>query len=156
MSSPRYVIIADGDFGPMTSKTANSVIRYQPERVVAVLDRRLAGKTVESVLGFGGSIPVVGSIEEGLALGPDAVLIGIAPLGGRLPDEWRAWLAQALDHGCDLCSRFRRRAVYEIARGMGANVIAFGHTADDLCESLFRNILYTGRISSLPPVTGPR
>jgi len=102
MSSPRYLIIADGDFGPMTSKTANSVIRYQPERVVAVLDRRLAGQTVESVLGFGGAIPVVGSIEEGLALGPDAVLIGIAPLGGRLPDEWRAWLAQALDHGCDL------------------------------------------------------
>jgi uncharacterized NAD-dependent epimerase/dehydratase family protein len=86
----------------MTSKTANSVIRYQPERVVAVLDRRLGGQTVESVLGFGGAIPVVGSIEEGLALGPDAVLIGIAPLGGRLPDEWRAWLAQALDHGCDL------------------------------------------------------
>ena len=102
MSSPRYVIIADGDFGPMTSKTANSVIRYQPERVLAVLDRRFAGQTVESVLGFGGATPVVGSIEEGLALGPDAVLIGIAPLGGRLPDEWRSWLAQALDHGCDL------------------------------------------------------
>jgi D-glutamate N-acetyltransferase len=102
MASPRYLIIADGDFGPMTSKTANSVIRYQPERVVAVLDRRLAGKTVESVLGFGGAIPVVGSIEEGLAPGPDAVLIGIAPLGGRLPEEWRSWLAQALDRGCDL------------------------------------------------------
>jgi len=67
MASPGYLIIADGDFGPMTSKTANSVIRYQPERVVAVLDRRLAGQTVESVLGFGGAIPVVGSIEEGLA-----------------------------------------------------------------------------------------
>ncbi len=32
------------------------------------------------------------------------------------------------DHGCDLCSRFRRRAVYQIVRGLGANVIAFGHT----------------------------
>jgi uncharacterized NAD-dependent epimerase/dehydratase family protein len=102
MASPRYLVIADGDFGPMTSKTANSVIRYQPERVVAVLDRKLAGRTVHSVLGFGGDIPVVGSIEQGLALGPDAVLIGIAPLGGRLPDEWRAWLTLALDHGCDL------------------------------------------------------
>src|SRR4051794_2149813 len=102
MASPRYLIIADGDFGPMTSKTANSVIRYQPERVVSVLDRRLAGRTVESVLGFGGAIPIVDSIEEGLAPGPDAVLIGIAPLGGRLPEEWRAWLAQALDRGCDL------------------------------------------------------
>jgi tRNA 2-thiocytidine biosynthesis protein TtcA len=65
-------------------------------------------------------------------------------------------LADQPDHGCDLCSRFRRRAVYQIARELGANVIAFGHTADDLCESLFRNILYTGRLSSLPPVVVSR
>ena len=25
------------------------------------------------------------------------------------------------NHGCDLCSRYRRRAVYEIASGLGAN-----------------------------------
>ena len=60
------------------------------------------------------------------------------------------------DHGCDLCSRYRRRAVYEIARGMGANVIAFGHTADDFCESLLRNTLFTGRLSSLPAITHSR
>jgi tRNA(Ile)-lysidine synthase TilS/MesJ len=45
-------------------------------------------------------------------------------------------LEEQPDHGCDLCSRFRRRAVYQIARGLGANVIAFGHTADDFCEIL--------------------
>src|SRR4051794_41914615 len=73
----------------MTSKTANSVIRYLPERTVAVLDRQQAGMTVQQVLAFGGNIPVVGSIREGLALRPDAVLIGIAPQGGRLPEEWR-------------------------------------------------------------------
>ena len=88
----------------MTSKTANSVIRYLPDRTVGVLDRQQAGKTVQDVLGFGGSIPVVGSMQEGLALGPTAVLIGIAPQGGRMPAEWRAWLAEALDHGCDLWS----------------------------------------------------
>ena len=57
------------------------------------------------------------------------------------------------DHGCDLCSRFRRRAIYQIVRGLGANVIAFGHTADDFCESFLRNALFTGRTSALPPVT---
>lgn len=60
------------------------------------------------------------------------------------------------DHGCDLCSRYRRRAVYEVVRGLGANVIAFGHTADDFCESFLRNALFTGRISALPPVTWSR
>ncbi len=102
MTTPRYLIVADGDFGPMTSKTANSVIRYLPDRTVGVLDRQHAGQTVQEVLGFGGMIPVVGSMGDGLALGPTAVLIGIAPQGGRLPEEWREWLAEALDHGCDL------------------------------------------------------
>jgi tRNA 2-thiocytidine biosynthesis protein TtcA len=35
-------------------------------------------------------------------------------------------------------------------------VIAFGHTADDLCESFLRNALFTGRVGSLPPVTYSR
>ena len=104
MAAPRFLILADGDFGPMTSKTANSVIRYLPERTVAVLDRQQAGKTAQDVLGFGGGIPVVGSMREGVAFKPSAVLVGIAPLGGRLPEEWRGWLGEALDAGCDLWS----------------------------------------------------
>jgi uncharacterized NAD-dependent epimerase/dehydratase family protein len=100
----RYLIVADGEFGPMTSKTANAIVRYQPDRVVAVMDRRLAGRTVQDVLGFGGAIPVVASVREGFARGANSVLIGIAPVGGRLPDEWRAWLAEALEAGCDLVS----------------------------------------------------
>ena len=57
MPQPRYLILADDDFGPMTSKTANSVIRYCGERVVGVLDRPQAGATAESILGFGAPSP---------------------------------------------------------------------------------------------------
>ena len=104
MTRPRYLIVADGEFGPMSSKTANAIIRYQPERVAGVLDREHADRSVQDVLGFGGRIPVIASMREGLALDPDTVLIGIAPVGGRLPDEWRGWLAEALEAGCDLVS----------------------------------------------------
>jgi uncharacterized NAD-dependent epimerase/dehydratase family protein len=104
MTAPRFLIVADGDFSAMTSKTANSVIRYLPERTVGVLDRVQAGRSVQDVLGFGGAIPIVGSMREGLALGPTAILIGIAPKGGQMPAEWRGWLAEALEHGCDLWS----------------------------------------------------
>lgn len=102
----RFLIIADGEFGPLTSKTANSCIRYFPERIVAVLDRRQAGKTAHDVLGFGGKIPVVGDFERGIDHGPGAtaVLIGIAPLGGRLPDEWKAWLRTAIERGLEIWS----------------------------------------------------
>ena len=88
----------------MTSKTANSVIRYQPDRVVAVLDREHAGQTVQQVLGFGGAIPVVATMAEGLARGASSVLIGIAPQGGRMPEAWREWLREALAAGCDVVS----------------------------------------------------
>ncbi len=101
---PRYVILADGDFDPLLSKTANSVIRYLPDRVVAVVDHGKAGRTAQDVLGFGGPIPVVATMKEALALGPTAVLIGIAPVGGRLPEQWRAWLLEAVDAGCELWS----------------------------------------------------
>ncbi len=40
--------------------------------------------------------------------------------------------------------------------GLGANVIAFGHTADDFCEALLRNTMFTGKLSALPPVTTSR
>jgi D-glutamate N-acetyltransferase len=99
----RFLIIADGDFGPLTSKTANSCIRYFPERIVAVFDRKQAGKTAQQVLGFGGDIPVVGKFEQGLN-GATAVMVGIAPAGGRLPDEWKGWLRTAIERKLDIWS----------------------------------------------------
>ena len=108
MTSPqhRFLIIADGEFGPLSSKTANSCIRYFPERIVAVLDRKQAGQTVQDVLGFGGTIPIVGDFERGIAqgAGATAVLIGIAPAGGKLPDEWKAWLRSAIEKKLEIWS----------------------------------------------------
>jgi len=108
MTNPkhRFLIIADGDFGPLTSKTANSCIRYFPDRIVAVFDRQQAGKTAQDVLGFGGNIPVVGDFERGLlqGKGATAVMVGIAPAGGRLPDEWKAWLRSAIEKKLEIWS----------------------------------------------------
>jgi uncharacterized NAD-dependent epimerase/dehydratase family protein len=101
---PRFLILAEGAFNPLRSKTANACIRYSPERVAAVLDSTQAGKTAQEVIGFGGRIPVVGSFDEGLAGKPNALLIGIAPPGGQLPREWRAIIVRALDDGLDVWS----------------------------------------------------
>src|SRR5579883_994865 len=101
------------------------------------------------------------TVEQGKFLRP------FEPLGEYLKSRGVDWsyhrdnpslrlLDEQPEHGCDLCSRYRRRAVYQIVRGLGANVIAFGHTADDFCESFLRNALFTGRISALPPVTWSR
>ena len=98
------------------------------------------------------------TVEQGKFLSP------IEPIGEYVKSRGIEWtyyrdaasfqlLEEDPTHGCDKCSRFRRRAVYEIARGLNCNVIAFGHTADDFCESFLRNAMFTGRTSALPPVT---
>ena len=100
----RYLVLADGSFGSFSSKTANACIRYSPERVVGVLDSTKAGRTAQDVLGFGGAIPVVGSLAEGLRLRPNALLIGVAPQGGQLPPEWRSIVRGAIEAGLDIWS----------------------------------------------------
>jgi tRNA 2-thiocytidine biosynthesis protein TtcA len=62
-------------------------------------------------------------------------------------------IAEHVPHGCDVCSRHRRYNLYKIASELGCSVLALGHTADDCAESLLRNILFNGRIASLPPVS---
>jgi uncharacterized NAD-dependent epimerase/dehydratase family protein len=104
LSGYRYLVLAEGMFGPQTSKTANSAVRYLPERVVAVVDSRRPGPTVGDVLGFGGGIPVLETVREGLGLGATALLIGIAPQGGQLPESWRPMLYAAVDAGLHLVS----------------------------------------------------
>lgn len=100
----RFVALAEGKFGPQSSKTANACIRYSPERVVAVLDSTNAGRTVQDVLGFGGNIPVVATLEDAMPLAPTALLIGIAPQGGTLPESWRVVLRSALENRLDIWS----------------------------------------------------
>jgi tRNA 2-thiocytidine biosynthesis protein TtcA len=62
-------------------------------------------------------------------------------------------IAENIPHGCDVCSRHRRYHLYQIASELNCRILALGHTADDCAESLLRNILFNGRIASLPPVS---
>lgn len=65
-------------------------------------------------------------------------------------------VADGVVHGCDVCSRHRRRSLYRTAAEIGCTVLALGHTADDCAEALLRNVLFNGRIASLPPVARSR
>lgn len=102
--SRRFLILAEGSFGPLSSKTANACIRYVPDEVVAVLDSTAAGRTAQDILGFGGTIPVVATFADGMQRAPQALLIGIAPAGGQFPAAWRAIVCDALRAGLDVWS----------------------------------------------------
>lgn len=102
----RVAILAEGALHPHTGKTATGVIRYGKEPVVAVIDSTRAGLDVAHALkmGIGQGIPVVRDIYEAMTYGPDTLLIGIAPMGGALPQSWRWQLLAAIGAGLNLVS----------------------------------------------------
>ncbi|CAN2041471.1 tRNA 2-thiocytidine biosynthesis protein TtcA [Candidatus Magnetomoraceae bacterium gMMP-15] len=55
------------------------------------------------------------------------------------------------ENPCFLCSRLRRKHLFEIADELGCNKLALGHNKDDLIETLFINICYSGEISTMLP-----
>ena len=100
----RYLVLAEGEFGEPGSKTAMGVIKYGRDPVVAVLDSTRAGRDVAEWLGADHAAPVVATLAEALPLQPTALLIGIAPQGGRIPPAWRAIISDAIVHGLDIVS----------------------------------------------------
>ena len=101
------------------------------------------------------------TIEQGKFKAPIATL---RPYVEALGVEWRIdedrstlrLVRDGVAHGCDVCSRHRRRSLYSLAADLGCTVLALGHTADDCAEALLRNVLFNGRIASLPPVATSR
>ena len=104
LENRRILLLTDGRLGVFTSKTATCILRYRPRDVVALLDRTHAGRDPADVVGVGAGIPIVASVEDALAYEPRCLLVGIAPAGGALPDEWRQFIRAAIAEGLDVIS----------------------------------------------------
>jgi uncharacterized NAD-dependent epimerase/dehydratase family protein len=122
------VLLAEGCLTPQDAKTAVGILRYRPERVAAVLDSTRAGRRASECVGAGGDVPVVADLDAAAAHGGRALLIGIAPAGGVLPERWRALVRDALARGWDVISGLHRfladdAEFAELARRHGGRLV---------------------------------
>ncbi len=98
--SERLAIFAEGLFAGHHGKTAHGVIRYGTREVVAVIDSTQAGRTAVEVVPFSRrDVPIVATLREAIDLGANALLVGVAPTGGKLDPAWRAVLLEAIGAG---------------------------------------------------------
>ncbi len=104
--STPLTILAEGCFHTSQAKTATGVIRYGNWIISSIIDSANQGKTVKEVTAIENTAPVVTDIKAALTLNPKpkALLIGIAPVGGALPPEWRPILEEAITNGLDIIS----------------------------------------------------
>ena len=94
MSPRKIIILTEGHTEPHAAKTAANVIRYRGREVVALLDSTQVGQTSQALLGVGGNLPVLASLDD--APEADTLLLGIAPPGGRIPPSWRTTIMDAI------------------------------------------------------------
>jgi uncharacterized NAD-dependent epimerase/dehydratase family protein len=105
---PRVAILAEGSFNWQDAKTAVGILRYSSDQVVCIIDSTNAGRDAAEALGDpsgpGRGVPVVADVPSALAFGPETLVIGIAPIGGRLPEEWKRQIGLAIEAGLSIVS----------------------------------------------------
>lgn len=103
------IVLANGRFLTPNGKTAHGLIRGSDRfEVLAVVEPALVGQDAgEALDGVRRNIPIVGSIDDALALIgqiPKFCVVGIATHGGRLNDELRALVLEAVQKGMSVAN----------------------------------------------------
>lgn len=95
----KVAIYMEDALGVPEGKMGHGILKYSPNPVVAVIDSKHAGKDISQFVKCDRDCPIVASIEDAKKHGAEVLVLGIAPSGGKLPDEWLPILDEAVRHG---------------------------------------------------------
>jgi uncharacterized NAD-dependent epimerase/dehydratase family protein len=90
--------------GRSNGKMGYGLLRYSEAPVVVVIDRTAAGRSLRELTGIPSDVPIVSSVAEALAFGPDVLVPAIAPSGGNLPAEWVQDIKDSLSAGISIAN----------------------------------------------------
>ncbi len=101
------IVYCEGAFNTLNGKTAHGLVRFcRRYKVIAVVDARYAGQDAGAVIdGKACGIPVVASIQAAMETAVAAkkpathLVVGLAPDGGRLPENARQDVTAAIGFG---------------------------------------------------------
>lgn len=109
------VLLQHGGLTDLSGKTGLAMLRYRSGPIVAVIDPDHAGVALPSLTGIPRTVPVVADMAAALAFAPAAMVVGLAPSGGRLPEAMRQDVLLGLEAGLNLASGLHSRLAEEPA-----------------------------------------
>lgn len=80
-------------------KMGFGVLRYSQNPIACVIDSSVAGQSLRELTGITRDVPIVASVQEAVALGAEVLVLGIAPPGGSIPDDWYPIIDAAVGNG---------------------------------------------------------
>lgn len=103
------IVLCEGGFGTPAGKTAAGLVRHSLRfTILGIVDSSQAGKDAGAILdGRENGVPIFASVNEALSRAsekPDFMIIGIATIGGMLPDEFRQPIRDAIEGGVSILS----------------------------------------------------
>lgn len=98
----KLALFMEGALDNDSGKMGYGLMRFSNHPIVCVIDSNYAGKLVKEAVDLPYAIPVVGSVDQAIALHAEILVLGIAPSGGRFPAEWDTPITHALKHGLSL------------------------------------------------------
>ena len=117
LRKPYHLLLGDVD-NPRNAKTAFGLRDWVPQDCVAQL--RFTDQAVS--VGLPDMSP-----RQAVAAGARTLVVGIAPVGGLLPESWHPTLQEALESGLDLAAGLHQRlseipGLAELARRLGREI----------------------------------
>jgi len=101
-TSDKVAIYMQDQLTGESGKMGFGAIRYLQNEIVAVIDSSQVGQSINTFIDTKLDIPIIGTIEEVKSLGANVLLLGIAPVGGKIPEKWEPLIETALDHGLSI------------------------------------------------------
>lgn len=101
-SNKKVALFMQGALNENFGKLGLAALRYSQNEIVCVVDSDYAGKDAEEVTGIPRSAPIVSSVDEAVVLGSEVLILGIAPPGGLIPQDWYPALDSAIEHGLSI------------------------------------------------------
>ncbi|MBR3652055.1 MAG: DUF1611 domain-containing protein [Victivallales bacterium] len=91
-------------YGDIHGKMCYDLLRFAENPILGIIDSTKAGKLSKDIMPQlpRGNTPIIKDVDEAAVLGAKALVIGMAPSGGLLPDFWYPMLDRAIEIGMSI------------------------------------------------------